>query len=407
MNLRIALFVDSKFRDTAAAVMVKRELAKVMPDADVLLVSVDLWQQVLEYFSPHVAILNHAIGYRNQQIIRNVDVSIVLPTEGRPNTVEQTKWYVEEQDGNIDLFLSWNKSIASMFKDPRTRVVTTGAPRYDIYYHDTGLIDSREKARAKFGIKQDADVIGVFTSFPQAKFAFSQIEFNRKDWKDLGVTKISTRKDPLEFARQELKLRREFMAAIASLRYELGNIEFLVKPHPMEDVLQIQRWCDEHGFICVTQEPIYNVIAACDDVINRHGCMTTIDSWLMDKRVIEYGLPEAKGGAFMNVAVATPSQLTQAVVDGEWTKKSERMLSVYGLAHGNASKNVAREIELFLRDAPINRSREYSPAGRAHLANAMVQHAQQTGYPNPVKGQVGKAVTQGYIGGIEAVIKWE
>ena len=229
--MRIAIFIDSRYRDTLGCLLAKQALQKSRPDWDILAISIDLWQQTMELFKPHVVVLNHAIGYRNKRIIEMADYSIVLPTEGRPNTREQEDWFVAQQDGIADLYLSWNELIANKFK--KTKAIVTGCPRFDVYHTHRHLIDSKEKVRAKYGLDQNRQVIGVFTSFPQAKFSFSNVEFNKNDWRDLGVDRISTRTDPFEFAKSEYQKRQEFFNAIAALSNEFPDYQFLVKTHPM------------------------------------------------------------------------------------------------------------------------------------------------------------------------------
>ncbi len=395
--MRIAIFVDSRYRDTVSCLLVKKRLQELR-DWDVLVVSIDLWQQVTQLFKPHVVVLNHAIGYRNQEISRYARKTIVLPTEGRPNTKEQEDWFVEQQDGIADLYLSWNDHIASKFK--KTRAVVTGCPRFDVHYTYNHLIDSREKVRAKYGLSQDERVVGVFTSFPQAKFSYQDTQFNKRDWRDLGVDRISTRTDPLAFAQNEMRERQRFMTAIDAMADENPFWQILVKPHPMEDVLDIQRWCDERGYKCVTQDTVYNVLAACDAVVNRVGCVTELDAMLQGAPVVSFGLTEDTGIADRPscqsvselLEYAGTSLFFESIPDDDY-------IAACGADHP-ATDLVARAIveELDGLDVP---NWSIPTKNLIELEHVITQHSWANTPLDLVHGAVGKAATVAYINTIE------
>lgn len=395
--MRVAIFIDSRYRDTLGCLLVKKRLQQLRKDWDILAVSIDLWQQVMQLYRPHVVVLNHAIGYRNKEIISRAKYSIVLPTEGRPNTREQEDWYVTEQDGVADLYLSWNKLIADKFK--KTKSVVTGCPRFDVYHDHKDKIDDKIKARAKYGL-DSRQTIGVFTSFPQAKFAFQKTQFNQQDWKDLGVDKISTRSNPLEFARSEYAERRKFMNAISALHDVYPDHQILVKPHPMEDIIEIQRWCDENGFTCITQDTIFNVIAACDVVVNRVGCITTLDSWLSNVPVISFGTLEDDGmAADTNEFCYDTLELLEAF-GADYPEANQEYIKLCGL-DVLATERVAQAI---VDNVPkITKQDELIVKNRVLLQKVIQEH----GWHNTtldLSGQVGKTATVGYINSWESIL---
>ena len=404
--MKVVIFVDSRYRDTLGCLLVKKELQKLRKHWDVLTVTIDLWKEVMDLYQPHIVVLNHAIGMRNREIIRRAKYSIVLPTEGRPNTEEQENWFVSQQDGVADLYLSWNETIANKFQE--TKTVVTGCPRFDVYHNRTDLIDSKQKARAKYGLNPHKKTVGIFTSFPQAKFAFQNTKFNEKDWKDLGVTDISTRANPLEFANQELLYRQQFMNAVDAFATEFRDkfsgvdYQYLVKPHPMEDVVQIQQWCDEQGYTCITQDTIFNVISACDYVINRIGCITSIDAALMNVPVIAYGDPEDVGIAADIEHIArharTPSQLIEAQGTLEnGVSLPQEYIALCGL-NDSAAHRVARAI---VNNVP-KMSGDASVRNLITLQMAIQKHNWQHMQLNINAGAVGKAATSGYLNSWEA-----
>lgn len=395
--MRIAIFVDSRYRDTVSCLLVKKRLQELR-DWDVLVVSIDLWQQVVQLFKPHVVVLNHAIGYRNQEIARYAQKTIVLPTEGRPNTKEQEQWFVDQQDGIADLYLSWNDHIASKFK--KTRAVGVGCPRFDVHYTHTHLIDSKEKVRAKYGLKQNERVVGVFTSFPQAKFSYQDTQFNKQDWRDLGVDQISTRTDPLVFAQQEMRERQRFMTAVDAMADENPFWQILVKPHPMEDVIDIQRWCDERGYKCVTQDTIYNVLAACDAVVNRVGCVTELDAMLQGIPVVSFGTPEDEGVADRPACQSVSELLEYAQTSLFFeSNPDDDYIAACGL-NRPATELVVRAIteELDAMNVP---NWNLPTKNLVLLEQAITQHNWANTVLNINRGAVGKSATAAYIHTIE------
>ena len=394
--MRIAIFVDSRYRDTLSCLLVKKRLQQLRKDWDILVVSIDLWQQVMQLYRPHVVVLNHAIGYRNREIIRRAKYSVILPTEGRPNTREQEDWYVTEQDGVADLYLSWNELIADKFE--KTKAVVTGCPRFDVYY-DRDKIDSKIKARAKYGLDQTNKTIGVFTSFPQAKFSFQKTQFNQQDWKDLGVDKISTRSNPLEFAQNEYAERRKFMNAISVLHDVYPQYQILVKPHPMEDIIQIQQWCDENGFTCVTQDTIFNTIAACDAVVNRIGCVTTLDAWLSNVPVVSFGTPEDDGLAAESNTVCYDALELLEAFQVDYPEIDHDYIRLCGL-DDVATERVARAI---VDNVPVF-SDVLETKSRVMLQKVIQEHGWHNTTLDLNSGQVGKIVTIGYINSWESVL---
>lgn len=396
--VRIAIFIDSKYRDVFPAVVLEKELLKRTKNTDILLVSFDLWQEVMNFYKPDVVVLNHALGERNKEIIRRARYSIILPTEGRPNTLAQKQWYVEDQDGIPDLFLSWTDSMSEMFR--KTEAVTTGNVRFDLYYDYPQLINTREEARAKLGLRDDELVFGLFTSFPQAKFAMSNTEFNAADWKDLGLTKVEGMSDPGAYAKQEESDRLRFLSMAALIPLVTGG-KLLVKPHPMEDVLLLQHWSQEQSGKFVSQDNIANVIAACDYVVNRRGCMTTADSLLMGVPVHEIG-DGGQGDAFENKSFSSHPEHFLYALQNRSTfgflehSEGKDIVSLCGGLGGGAAIIAAREISKRISGLG-DTSEHVSAEERESLERLIMTHSAKNVIPHPLALPIGKVPTKGYI----------
>lgn len=281
MNKRILLFGDSRWRDSFGLALVKHTIGD---GAEV--VSYDFYERAITSLKPHVVVLNHLMGERNTRIARMVwgygGKVAVLPTEGRPNTPALTEWFISSNQ-DADLFLAWNDRVRT-----RNNSVVTGCPRFQIYTTHKHLIEPRETFRDKHRIPRDADMVSVMSSFPQAKFRYMMSEFNRRDWRDLGITSIDGRENPDEFAEYEYQQLMKFRQSILGIMAVSGSV-FAVKAHPMEDVNTWMRFCDEFELRFVPQAYSHDMISASDAVYARIGCMTVIEASLVGVPVEKFG----------------------------------------------------------------------------------------------------------------------
>lgn len=330
--MNIVLFVDSRWRDSFGIALVKYWIKQLSPFAKVYTPSFDLWQSVLK-INPDVVVLNHAFGQRNQEILkwarRNGATSFLMFTEGRPNTDSQVEWY-KGQIGKSDYILSWSDWLSEFFDN----AITVGCPRFDIYQEPyRKLIKPREFVLDQYGLDADKETILIASSFPQAKFSYQGVKFNQADWKDLDVTTIDGREDPYAFAQREQDALQEFRLKVAYYASHLSDdYQVIVKPHPMENQFDWARYCDENGFTLVQHEYIFNLLNASDLLINRVGCLTTQDSWLLnrDKEVVQL--------------VMDDDSPTGSSLEAYEESDKELFLDKYGFSVKESGKKVAEAI---------------------------------------------------------------
>ena len=224
------------------------------------------------------------MGKRNRRLSNYVKrqggLSLILPTEGVPRSQEVIDWFVEQNDDTrfADAYLSWNNELAQMFSEVETFV--TGCPRFDIYQKPyNSLIDSRETFFGKYNLDPRKGLILFTSSFPQAKFHYRGKEFNRQDWKDLNVTAVEG--NPDEYAREEYEKLREYRLWIRiANNYYSDRFNIAVKPHPLEDIVEWQQFCDELSIPLLKGEYIFNAVTNSDLMIGRTKCLTHADAWL-------------------------------------------------------------------------------------------------------------------------------
>jgi surface carbohydrate biosynthesis protein len=287
--MRIAIALDSKWRDSFANALLKHELLKQLPDAEIYPISFDICQDAIRLIKPHVLIINHVLGKRNEDLANYVKrqggLVVVAPPEGRTNTSEQLDWFVQQsRNPDLDLFLSWNSEMASRIP----QAVVTGCPRFDIHQSPYNqLINTRERFCERYNINPTKRIISFMSSFPQSKFAWRNQSFAISDWRDLKVTSIPGREDPLNVARREYKALNSFRLWIRYLINKYGDeFEYVLKPHPLEEQSEWDKFASDTGVHLIKADYVFHVISASDLIIARGDCVTHCDSWLMNKPTI-------------------------------------------------------------------------------------------------------------------------
>jgi surface carbohydrate biosynthesis protein len=285
---RIAISADSKYRDSVGVALLKHELSKRL-DAEIQTISFDVAQQAIELFRPHVLVLNHVLGKRNERfanyVKRQGGLNVVAFNEGRNNTADQLDWFVKQNDNpDADLFLSWNDDTTNRM----SKAATTGCPRFDIYRSPyDSLINSRTRFCERYGIDASKRIISFMSSFPQSKFAARNSSFNENDWLDLKVSTIPGRENPTEFARREYEGIQAFRFWIRTVMSHFGDeFEYIIKVHPLEEQSEWDRFASDTSIHLIKAEYVFNVINASDLVIARGDCVTHCDSWLLSKPTI-------------------------------------------------------------------------------------------------------------------------
>jgi len=287
MTWRILLFADSSQRDLLPISVLKHELSRVLPDSMVVVASFDIYEQIMRGFRPHLTVIQHLHGQRNRGIARWLHnqggLIVALPTEGRPNSDGQLKWATEDWPFELcDLYLAWSDEVATRLpKDLNVR--TVGFPRI-IFYREPykRLIPNRDDLKRQYGLNLSQPVYTIASSFPASKFVYRSVGFNELDWKDLGVTTIPGRENPTEYAKAELEYFNGFKRWLAhAIVFERGA-QWILKPHPAEDVGLWRPFCEEFGIKLMLNAPIYNLLGMSDMHHARVGCTTIPEAWLCD-----------------------------------------------------------------------------------------------------------------------------
>lgn len=403
--MRVLILADSNWRDSFGVAHLTNELYN--RGVSTYFASFDICSQATEAVRPHAIILNHVLGARNKRLSdyvkRNGGVSIVLPTEGRPDSEKQKEAFVTGNDlpDYVDLFLSWSEQVVL----PGVRTKAVGCPRFDIYQppYDS-LIQTKEHFCARYNLDPDRPIIALASSFPKAKFHYQAQHFNRSDSADLGHDRVFG--DPDDHARREYEAWQEFMLWARIVNDEYGGYyNIIAKPHPMEDVTEWEKLCGETGITHIKGDYIFNVVNASDLLIARIGCLTHQDMWLVDKPTIhcDFGYRDinltTEESLSCGWAVDHFSDLLDAVYDWKNGLPSgfspKPFLEKWGFSVKNSGRRTARAIADFLQEK--NPQVNHQP-DIVEFNSILHEHDKKNAIPQMDNiGHFGKAITSSII----------
>jgi len=289
---RILIFADSKYRDLPSNVLLKHTIQQKYPESIIIICSFNIWQSAIETFSPHLVVLTHMLGKRSKAIAsfvrRNGGSVAVLYTEGIIEFKGKEAVFLAQKDSNyVDLFLCWNKEVASLIGD---KAAVVGSPRFDFYKKPLdSLIDSKGLFCDKYNLDYARPILLMGDSWPSSKFKYSLKSFHRNDWKDLGNVKADKWADPDKFAEDQYAMQEQFKVYALAVMDAYPDIQVVIKSHPMSDFRRWSRWTTEHGITLVHGEYIFNALNAADAYATKTGSITAAEAWLMDTIVIKIG----------------------------------------------------------------------------------------------------------------------
>ena len=397
----ILVFVDSKWRDTRASVNISNKLER--HGIPCLLTSYDNWQEAVK-LKPSIVVLNHPLGERNKEIIRQCKTHggkvVIMPTEGRPNDSNLASWLYSESD--YDVWFDWNNSYHRLLSDEqKEKHVLTGCARFDAY--SMGQHKRKEELFGLYGI-DSYSVALIASSFPQSKFAKTHSQFNDRDWKDLNRGNNAN-----EVAQRELELFKMFMDTVSILVSKHKGVHFIVKPHPMEPSWMWEDFCERNeNTTLITQSSIEDIVPNVDVVVNRLGCITTYDAWLggckhiisthFDSHVLPMSRMFVELATEIPVAYTPEDLLSLFHADADYSIQSDQMDQVIENHLGEtgvATDNIVKELVSLYNNHEQERSLVFDNV--LSFQRKRNETNSRNAYPNPDSLHTGKIATDGYI----------
>jgi surface carbohydrate biosynthesis protein len=304
--MRIHLLCDHKWRDLPNLVALQVRLKRL--GHTVLLSATKDAHSMIGAFRPDCVVLNHlfSAAHRNlAKTLRSAGIAvIVLPTEGAMRPEFAGLCAGEFTDFTLaDLILAWSEEAAKSIRDrwgmDAERLPVAGCGRLD-FYHDrfSGLVDTRDNFCQQYGLETARPIVTWATQYGYAYLASTGEDAARKHWlreiEDVGVATVYRRigLDPEDVPMLFAKGRDAAAHAFFALCKAMPDVQFLIKPHPIEELGFYHGMMDEYGCSNVRFCPgtyIWNVLNATDIELHRQ-CTTAVEDWMWGKPTIEMGM---------------------------------------------------------------------------------------------------------------------
>lgn len=304
--MRIHLLCDHKWRDLPNLTALQIRLQCL--GHNVLLSTTKDARAMIAAFRPDCVVLNHLFSAAHRNLAKNLRAAgiavVVLPTEGAMRPEFTTLGEGEFTDFSLaDLFLAWSEPAAAGIRArwgfDESRVPVAGCNRFDFYDpRFAGAVDSRETFCARYGLDPARPIVTWATQYGYAHLAADPDSPRYRQWlkeiADVGVFACYERigLDPREVPGLFAQGRDAAADAFFILARAVPDAQFLIKPHPVEDLDYYRHRiaaADLHNVRFCQSEYIWNVLKASDIELHRQ-CTTAVEDWMWGKPTIEMGM---------------------------------------------------------------------------------------------------------------------
>jgi hypothetical protein len=304
--MRIQLLCDHKWRDLPNLTVIKLLLERA--GHRVLMSTTKDAEPLMQSFRPDCVVFNHLFGgtYRDlSRNLRDAGVAVVmLPTEGAMRPEFTTIAAGEFADFSAcDLFLNWSAPAADLLRErwdaDEDMAPIVGCTRFDFYHPDfKRAITPREEFCRRYGLDPDRRIVTWATQYGYAHIVDlpdKHAQFVR-DAADIGLTECCTRigLDVADVPRLHAEGREATSAAFFKLAQRMPDVQFIIRPHPVEDRNYYRRKMQDHGLNNVGFCPsdyIWNILNVSDVHLHRQ-CTTAVEAWMWNKPTVEMAMDD-------------------------------------------------------------------------------------------------------------------
>jgi surface carbohydrate biosynthesis protein len=302
--MRVHLLCDHKWRDLPNLVALKLLLER--SGYQVLISTTKDAAAMISAFRPDCVVFNHLFASNNQELAKtlrdNGVAVVVLPTEGavRPELRALASGEFA-QEWSMDFFLAWGEQSAgdvrARWNMPEEAVPVTGCARFDFYApRFRAAITSRSEFCRVHELDPEKPIVTWASAYAyaeldknpagRAKF-LAEIEAN-------GVAECNRRikVDPADLPGYHAEGRRAALQAFAALAKARSDLQFIIRPHPVEPRAAYQEVIEKLDLRNVRfcpQDYIWNVLNAADVHLHRQ-CTTSVEAWIWKKPTVEMGM---------------------------------------------------------------------------------------------------------------------
>ncbi|WP_102783239.1 surface carbohydrate biosynthesis protein [Thalassospira sp. GB04J01] len=301
--MRIHLLCDHKWRDLPNLTALSVGLKKL--GHSVLVSATKNAEAMISVYRPDCVVFNHLFSEAHRDLARGLKTSgvavVVLPTEGAMRPEFSSLLEGEFSDFSLaDIILCWNKASANGIRKRWGRgeefAPVVGCNRTDFYSESfASAVLDRESLCRRYGLNPDKKIVTWATQYGYAYLAEKKHSAGLDKWlneiEDVG-SKVCYERIGLQ-ARNVPQLFSEDRASAAEAFFSLvttrPDLQFLIKPHPIEDLSFYNKMIEQHQcsnvFFCPT-DYIWNVLNATDVLLHRQ-CTTAVEAWIWNKPTIE------------------------------------------------------------------------------------------------------------------------
>ena len=304
--MRILLLCDHKRRDLPNLCAIKLALESL--GNKVLISATKDAHAHTTAFKPDVVVFNHlhSATYRTfSRILKeNGRTVVVLPTEGAMRPEYESIGAGEFSDySNVDLFLAWsNKAsddVRRRWGNSGTEVRGIGCTRFDFHhprFHEAVM--TREAFCAKWGLDPSRPLVTWATAYGYAylndNIAKNRIAQFEREAAEVGLKECLRRIgiDLIDLPAIVFEGRDVAADAFFETAEKLSDVQFVIKPHPLEDLNYYRRRIADTGLHNVRFCPhdyIWSILRASDVHLHRQ-CTTASEAWMWGKPTIEMGM---------------------------------------------------------------------------------------------------------------------
>lgn len=276
---RICLIIDNPLRDFDGIVLIAAYL--MMKNFEVFIVPMNAQNSDALSLNPDVVLVNY-IRKNNLEILnlyknRGIKVAI-LDTEG------VGKWWPKhaqilrdiKADKFVDQYYCWGKEqhdhLVSSESLDHKKIKITGCPRYDF------AVQPWRNTLQPTGIPPGYILIN--TNFPLANPFFTKNSKTEiKSWINTGLT---SKNNAEKFLIKTNELFKEMIKAIETISTKLPEIQFIIRPHPFEDMSVYKKIENKIPNVLVRKEGTSLQWLHMAKALLHINCFTAIEAGFMD-----------------------------------------------------------------------------------------------------------------------------
>lgn len=188
---------------------------------------------------------------------------------------------------NVDYYFAWGNGPAELVSElagfPENRVVVTGDPKFDLlspayrnYYQEDA-----NRLKREFG-----DYVLVNTNFGMANHFDQKIKENLMTSE--YVSRLRKPDEEFGFVEFQKKLLNEFIRSVKNLSASYKKVNFVVRPHPSENVHTYEKALEGYENVFARQEgDVHGWVSGAKCIIH-NNCTTAIEAVLMGTTAIAY-----------------------------------------------------------------------------------------------------------------------